>query len=537
MPNPFFQEMTRLGIRIQNSGFEDYLRDESRFTGHAEALIRATNISDVALVMKACNDTETPVTVVSGKTSLTGAPVPLGGVILDVKKLNSMSPEEPNKVGPGAVLKEYKEFVDSLGLFYPPDPTSESTCTIGGNVACNASGALSYLYGPTRDYVQGLKIVLPTGAVLNLDRERVFAKKGMFRIPKNLMDPSPNDDLVVPAPSWKSSPWKVLKNSAGFYSADNMDLVDLFIGSEGILGVFAQVTTKLLKRRRPFFSLIIYLPDQEATVRFVQALNLLRVLNSPFPDEGLDECKAHKIDHEHWLKELDCSRFRLILPSCMEWFGNSTSELLPEDHKKYLNNSYGAIFVEQEYENEDGMFDSASQWAELIEYFNQVLGNGIKKIQTQVVMDVRGSRAFRLLRQSIPEKLNELIHPGFVKIGSDFSVPSDSLKQLLDVYDEKLPLDISYLFGHIGNSHLHANILPQTNDEEKTAQRTMDEIARTVVSMGGSIAGEHGIGKIKSKYLEMALGEEAVRQMKRIKRSLDPRNILNRHTLLGDLNL
>ena len=288
---------------------------------------------------------------------------------------------------------------------------------------------MSYLYGPTRDYVQGLQIVLPTGAILNLDRERVFAKNGMFRIPKDLMDPSPNDDLVVPAPSWKASPWKVLKNSAGFYSADSMDLVDLFIGSEGILGVFAQVTTKLLKRRRPFFSLIIYLPDEETTVRFVQVLNLLRSLNSPFPEECLNECKAHKIDHEHWFKEMDCSRLGLILPSCMEWFGNSTAELLPEDHKKYLKNSYGAIFVEQEYENEEEMFESASQWVELIEYFNRLLGNGIKTIQTQVAMDVRGSRAFRLLRQSIPEKLNELIHPGFVKIGSDFSVPSESLRQ------------------------------------------------------------------------------------------------------------
>jgi glycolate oxidase len=79
--------------------------------------------------------------------------------------------------------------------------------------------------------------------------------------------------------------------------------------------------------------------------------------------------------------------------------------------------------------------------------------------------------------------------------------------------------------------------LPQTDEEEKTAQRTMGEIATEVVSMGGSIAGEHGIGKIKSKYLEMALGEEAVRQMKRIKRCLDPRNILNRHTLLSEANL
>lgn len=100
------------------------------------------------------------------------------------------------------------------------------------------------------------------------------------------------------------------------------------------------------------------------------------------------------------------------------------------------------------------------------------------------------------------------------------------------MYGQCLPEESSYVFGHIGNCHLHANILPRTRSELEAAQKIMFEMSRQIVSLGGSIAGEHGIGKIKIKYLEMAVGNEVVWQMKRIKKSLDPKNILNRHTLL-----
>ncbi|MGO8878560.1 MAG: FAD-binding oxidoreductase [Desulfomonilaceae bacterium] len=532
MSGSFIEKCLESGLHIRDHSFENYLRDESRFTGHAEALITAYFESDITKAILLCNETHTPLTVVSGKTSLTGAPVPLGGTVLDVKKLNSINSDDPYKVGPGAILRDYKNLVDSIGLFYPPDPTSEDSCTIGGNVACNASGALSYLYGPTRDYIQGLRIVLPTGVILNLQRGDVFSNKGAFRIPKGILEPHPENELLIPAPSWETPPWAILKNTAGFYAADHMDLIDLFIGSEGILGVIIGITTKLLKKRRPFFSMIIYLTDREITVGFVEALNLLTHLNSPF-SKATPDINLNKIPHVQSFNEVDYSRFRLIVPSCMEWFGFSTASLLPDESRKHLMESYGAVFVEQEYDNPEQMIESTSQWSELIDQFNLICGDKSGRIRTQVALDSQQSRAFRNLRQSVPEKLNERIHPGFIKIGSDFSVPTDKLEDLLKMYDERLPLGHSYVFGHIGNSHLHANILPGTQAELEVAQQVMLEMSKQVVSLGGSIAGEHGIGKIKSKYLEMAVGKDAVRQMKHIKKCLDPNNILNRHTLLS----
>ncbi len=449
-----------------------------------------------------------------------------------MKNLDRVNPENPCRVGPGIILAKYRQFVDSLGLFFPPDPTSEDSCTLGGNVACNASGPLSYLYGPTRDYIEGLRIVLPTGLALNLERNTIRAENGFFRIPRLLLEPSPSKDLLIPAPTWKTLPWKFLKNSGGFYSDSLMDLLDLFIGSEGILGVFSEITTRLLKKRRPFFSIVIYLPDRQNTVQFVNLLNSLRDLNSTFPEDFYHENLVDSSGANSSFSELDCSEFGLVVPSCMEWFGKSTSALLPESQGNYLSKFYGALFVEQEYDDMEQMLESASQWAKLIENFNLHKIGVVNPITTQVALDSQQSRSLRNLRRSIPEKLNENIHPGFSKIGSDFSVPAQNLEQLLEMYDDELPKNSSYVFGHIGNSHLHANILPQNGVELETAHQIMLKMMERIISIGGSISGEHGIGKIKNRHFEKTVDENTLKQMISIKIAMDPNNILNRHTLL-----
>ena len=251
----FSGEFHSLGIPIIEAGFEDYLRDESRFQGHACGLVRCRDERDVIDSLRVANKCSIPLTAVSGKTSLTGASVPLGGLILDVKGLASIAPNDPSLVGPGVILRHYKDHVASRGLFYPPDPTSEDSCTLGGNVACNASGPLSYLYGPTRNYVQGLRLALPTGTVLEVERGQVISDKDIFRVPADLMLPVEAEDLLIPVPKRAASDWSFCKNAAGLYSSESMDLVDLFIGSEGILGIVLQIKTRLLVRRNPYFAL------------------------------------------------------------------------------------------------------------------------------------------------------------------------------------------------------------------------------------------------------------------------------------------
>ena len=272
----FISDCKRKSIPIIETGFDDYLADESRFRGHASALIRAREIRHVVETVKLAVKYTIRLTVVSGKTSLTGAPVPLDGVIIDLAGLDSIDPQNPSVVGPGIILKRYRDHVESRGLFYPPDPTSADSCSIGGNVVCNASGALSYLYGPTRDYIRGLKIVLPTGNILDIERGAVTSSAGFFNIPKELLIGDSPQELKIPVPTRGSRSWKICKSSAGLYLSEPMDLVDLFIGSEGILGIIIQVRTKLLPRRNPYFALMLYTGNREQTVDLVTLLDLFK---------------------------------------------------------------------------------------------------------------------------------------------------------------------------------------------------------------------------------------------------------------------
>jgi D-lactate dehydrogenase (cytochrome) len=126
-----------------------------------------------------------------------------------------------------------------------------------------------------------------------------------------------------------------------------------------------------------------------------------------------------------------------------------------------------------------------------------------------------------------------LIAPGMVKIGTDFSVPMKHLKDLLDLYEKYLPKGNSYVFGHIGNAHLHANILARSTDEMSVYRSLVQMLGTRVCELDGSVSGEHGIGKLKQKALEMMIGREGVEEIQAIKKILDPHLILNRGNIVS----
>jgi D-lactate dehydrogenase (cytochrome) len=528
----FSVEFHSLGIPIIEAGFEDYLRDESRFRGHACGLVRCRDERDVIDALRVANKCSIPLTAVSGKTSLTGASVPLGGLILDVKGLASIAPNDPTLVGPGVILKHYKDHVASRGLFYPPDPTSEDSCTLGGNVACNASGPLSYLYGPTRNYIHGLRLALPTGTVLEIERGQVISDKGIFRVPTDLMLPAGVADLLIPVPKRAASDWSFCKNAAGLYSSEPMDLADLFIGSEGILGIVLQIRTRLLVRRNPYFSLMLYLPTRKQTVQVVTLLNNFKRY---FHDgeQGLRQ-KIERMPFSSADRSaiLDLEQFRGVAPSCMEWLGASVAPFLSYERAGKLAGTYGCLYVEQEYSEGESPMAKASQWASLVDTLNGSASAQSPPIETEVALDENQIRKMKRDRQKVPEKLNELIRPGMVKIGTDFAVPMEHLGRLLKLYDETLPAGKSYVFGHIGNAHIHANILAENSEELESYRSLSQKLVLEVCNLGGSVSGEHGIGKLKHEALEVMLGAAGINEIRRIKRILDPNLILNANNMV-----
>ena len=488
------------------------------------ALIRAREIRHVVETVKLAVKYTVSLTVVSGKTSLTGAPVPLGGVIIDVAGLDFIDPEDPSEVGPGTILKRYRDHLDSRGLFYPPDPTSADSCSIGGNVVCNASGALSYLYGPTRDYIRGLKIVLPTGNILNIERGAIISSAGFFNIPIDLLIGNSPQELKIPVPTRGSRPWNVCKSSAGLYSSEPMDLVDLFIGSEGILGIVVQIRTKILPRRNPYFALMLYTANREQTVHLVTLLDLFKRC---FHDG--DYSSKTKIDEKlaYLIRKAGpphCEQFSKITPACMEWFGASVAAFLSPEQSRKMKEFYGCMYVEQEYPIGEDSLDRAQQWAELISSIND---GQLIKIEAEAALDQAQIRNWREERKKVPEKLNESIRPGGVKVGMDYAVPMEKLGDLLKLYDDLLPAGKSYPFGHIGNAHIHCNTIPENEEEAISSRQIVRRIGEEVCKMGGSVSGEHGIGKLKHEALEMMLGPEGINEIKTIKKLFDPNLILD----------
>ena len=183
-----------------------YLTDASNTRGHAEVLVRPESSQEVAEVLAHCQAARIPVTVTAQRTSTTGGPVPHGGWLMSMERLNQVL--APDHVQGGVILGEHQQALEAMGRYFPPDPTSRHECTIGAAIACNASGARSFRYGPTRRWVEQIEFVTPTGEIHQADR-----------------------DTPIPA-SWPRIDWSEpqVKTAAGIFPADN--LLDLMIGQD-----------------------------------------------------------------------------------------------------------------------------------------------------------------------------------------------------------------------------------------------------------------------------------------------------------------
>jgi len=527
----FFHELEHAGLSVIRSDFENELSDESHLRGHADGIVRARNETDVVALLRASAKWRVPVTVAAGKTSLTGAATPLEGIVCDIKALDSVDPDDFTRVGPGIIVSRYKEIVEADGAFYPPDPTSQESCTLGGNVATNASGALSYKYGPTRDYIRGLRVVLPDGRVLDAERGDVVSSRGRFVVPPRLLWPAGGSELVIPVPRLNVPVWTECKNAAGLFSAEPMDLLDLFIGSEGILGVVTEIRTKLLPPRRSFFSLMLSIPTLETALSLVHLLDDLKRFRhdgqagraSDIAERLTGLCRCHPVPSPE--------RFSAVAPSCMEWIGASLGRFLSSERARRLEGSAGCLYVEQEYDGD--RHEALSQWADLVDAINRGRRDGFGAIETEAALDAARIRGMRKDREAVPERLTESIRPGMVKVGLDFAVPMKQLEQLAALYDDAFQGLDAYVFGHVGNAHIHANLLPETETALQHCRGLLKQLAREVCALGGSVSAEHGIGKLKHQLLEIMIGKEGIGEIRRVKEALDPSYLLNRGTMVG----
>lgn len=461
-------------MKIKNlpEDIQPYLEDSSNFKeGSASKVFIPENEKEVLEVLKQCVATKTPVTISAAGTGNVAARIPLDGVVLSTEKLDKIiSIDKKNKkacLQSGVVVANFLKELEPLDLFYPPFPT-ERTAFIGGNVATNASGEYSFRFGPTRQYVQKIRMALTTGDILEIRRGEIFEKNGY--IDYGL--------FKIALPSYQTPD---VKCSAGYYSKKAMDAIDLIIGSEGTLGVITEVEVNLIDK----------LPE-----RFIILIFLKETANIP-----------------EVVKKIKSLTYELNIFS-LEFFDEKSLEFL-KDEFSFIPKNKVALYIEAEKSN-------LEKWFSLIESFSP-LDVFVSESKTDYQKLIH-------FRYKLPDEINSYFKKlGCTKIAVDASVPEGKFEEFYNYYKNIL---YEYkniemvLFGHIGESHLHFNMFPKTEEEKKICEEIYISSIKKAISLGGSGFAEHGIGKVKSKYLPLMYGEKAIYEMAQIKKTFDPPCIL-----------
>ena len=506
--------------------FQDYLRDESRSTGFAEYIEFPQTEEDLLQAVGRAKAEEMPITVQGARTGISGGAVPGGGLILNLTRMNKIlglrydgdSQGYSLRVQPGVILSELKEMLEKKQFdtqkwsaediealqrlqqegawFFPPDPT-EASASIGGMIACNASGARSFHFGPIRNFVTALRVLTAQGDVLDLKRSEHKANDYGFSLVSEA-----GNEYIGRVPSY---PRILVKNAAGYYSGPDMDLLDLFIGSEGTLGIVAEAEIRLLPQPAAIWSMTAFFPDEAAAVHYVQTMK----------EQHYEGAYIAALEYFN-SRALNLLRAQRTNPAFA-----AIPEMPAEFHT--------AVYTEIHGEDDDIVSEAMMTACE------HLIEAGGDDDMTWIATNSREMEKLHFFRHATPEAVNLLIderrkeQPKLTKLGTDMAVPDTHLGDVLDLYNQTLEAtDLEWvMFGHIGDNHIHVNILPHTMAEYEHGKKLYQQWAKEVIRMGGTVSAEHGIGRLKTAMLQEMYGPEGIRMMKEVKGVLDPQGRLN----------
>ena len=413
-----------------------------------DAVVFAESTADVAALMKFASEHKIPVTTRGAGVGYVGGCVPIrGGIALSMMRMNQILGIHPQDgvaiVQPGVITHELQKAVRAVGWEYPPDPASLKECSIGGNIATNAGGPRCLKYGVTRSYVLGLEVVLADGRVMHIGG-------------------------------------RLHKNKTGF------DLIGLFTGSEGMLGIVTEATLRLIPKAPARAMLAAVFPEFPQAAAAVQA-----ILNAGHLPSALEITDAFT---------LAAARKRLgaeVFPEgnahlIVEVDGRTAAVAAEIDELQLLLESLGACFIER-------------------------------------APDEASCERIWQLRREFSYSLRDT---GLTKLNEDVVVPRSKLVELV-TFAQKLQRDTGIpvaCFGHAGDGNIHTNLMVANYDKPSTrekADRALDQLFTWVLANGGTITGEHGVGLAKKRWLKQAIGEVSLATHHALKNALDPKGILN----------
>jgi glycolate dehydrogenase FAD-linked subunit len=424
-----------------------YSFDETAALKQRPSVIFPKTTEQVAQCVRIAAKNGTSIVTRGSGTGLSGGSVPtVGSLVLCLTQMDKILGMDPRnltmRVQPGVISQRIDEAAAQHGLFYPPDPGSLRISTIGGNVAENSGGLRGLKYGVTRDYVMALEVVLADGRIARLGSGCV-------------------------------------KDVAGY------SLKDLFIGSEGTLGIITEVLLKLVPRpaaRRTMLALYDRMEDAADTISAIVAARII-----PCTLEFLDRVTANCVeDYAHVGLPTDCAAVVL-----METDGHPAAVVDEAAQMEAIARAHRAREVRAAKDDAEALQLAAAR-----------------------------RNAFSALARRRPTTILE-----------DVTVPRTELATMVKfIADTAAAFNVEVgTFGHLGDGNLHPTFLTDERnaDEMERVHRALDAIFRRTVELGGTITGEHGVGLAKKPWLRHQLGDASFMLLKQVKTALDPHGLLN----------
>ncbi len=480
---------------------QNYLTDAANVKGFCDAVYIPESTEEISEILFSANKNKTPVTISGNGTGLTGGRVPQGGIVISTEKLNKIieinSDEMYAVVEPGIILSDFQAEIKSNNLLYPPDPT-ERNCFIGATIATNASGEKTFKYGPTRNFVLELEVILASGEKLKLVRGENIAEEYSLNL---ITENGRSFDVDIP-----DYTMPLTKNTTGYFAKKNMDAIDLFIGSEGTLGLISKAKLRLVPLPQKIISCVVFFDDETNALSFIEKARYLSYMsrNNNLP--------------------------KVVDALALEFLDENSLHFLMDENSTIPSNSKAAVWFEQEVtvENEDILLE---EWTELISKYK-----GDEESVWFAFSDA-DNKKIQAFRHSLGSKVNEYISKNnFRKLGTDAAVPDINFLEFYNFAKSTVHnANINFIvFGHAGNSHVHLNMLPKNEAEFNKGKELYKQICMKAVQLNGTVSAEHGIGKIKRDYLIDMYGLENIKKMAAIKKVLDPNWILGRGNILSE---
>lgn len=490
-------------------------------------LCRPRSEEELCTVLEYAVTEEIPVSIAGGQTGVTGAKNAIaGGLILSMEHILQVQPrnnyqlqtkmtdqgeitfalreDREEAIFPaGILLRTMDQLLATEGLWYPPNPTEQSA-QLGGSVATHGSGARNFAFGSTRNYISSLQLALMNGDTFSVRRGEIFAEQDSISF-----STTSGMHSIVPVPTY-SIP--AVKNAAGLYAKQDMDLIDLFIGSEGILGTWTEVGVKVLPRRAIETGLLFFSSDEEARA-FVEA------------------ALVHKVNPQIYVENPHQSNLGFLT---LEYVDANALRIAPANQGVPANACAG---IEIEYFSGDDATEKTL----------------MKLYEDHGAIDGWHGEQIIAFRHSIPATVNEAVRRyGMKKLATDFAVPHEHYSLMHKAYQgaahnfqhfcqEQDFSDAIHtaLWGHIGNDQLHLNFIPRNEKEAVYTREIYLSLLQTAVGFQGTVSGEHGVGKKQleiqgTKYplLWFMYGEKGLEEIRAVKKVFDPVFLLNRGTMV-----